>query len=131
MAVHFVAGLGSEEVDSSLTPRRIEGTPEAGTPRSAARRCRAKSRPVFDRPGLQGRCYRWSAIRVPIATKKSQRIDGQTRRASSTEIRKATRSHVFESPMLGEHTGEQHCCERSDRSRAGPQRSTDSVALAV
>jgi hypothetical protein len=27
-----------------------------GTPRSAARRCRAQSRPVFDGPSLQGGC---------------------------------------------------------------------------
>jgi hypothetical protein len=36
--------------------------------RPLARRLRAKSRPVFDRPGLQGRCDRLSLIRAPIAT---------------------------------------------------------------
>ena len=44
-------------------------------------------------------------------------------------VKRCGRSHAFDSPLSGEYMGEQHCCKRGVR--AGPQRSTDSVALAV
>jgi hypothetical protein len=68
------------------TVKREEGR------RCAARCWRTKSRPVSDRPGLQGRGYRRGRIRAPIATRRWQR----------TAVREATWSHASKSPVPGE-----------------------------
>jgi hypothetical protein len=120
---------------------RTQGSVNA-LPDEEYRRLRAKSRPVFDRPGVirrftphpsrrsgppyglpfgrsttlrrsQGRSYRRSLIRAQFATWMSQRVES----ASSRETREASQSHAFDWPAPGEG--------RSPNSLVNEEHSTD------
>ena len=81
-----------------------------------ARRCRAKSRPVFDRPGLQGvlcsvlRDYSAGgfALRAAVANASgvqcgSALVTRNLPQDGATDgVREANQSHVFDSPVPGE-----------------------------
>jgi hypothetical protein len=52
----------------------------------------------------------------PLAKQEAQRRGGNGIEGPGPRLREATQSHAFESPSPGECRGEQHCCERPDRS---------------
>ena len=104
------AGARTARPDEESATDAIE---ESGSDAAAARRCRAKSRPVFDRPGLQGR-VRSVKLDSRAALRQEVATDGVRKacraRAPDSPCRASTR--MYEQPGQTEKTGRRMLARR-------------------